>query len=1095
MGPVGSSGTSGLPTPPTGFTPSANPTLAQNSSTGEVAHLDPITNTWSTETPPTDFVPDPSGSAPLTYTNPTTGQQLIYTGYDIWIDPLDHRPPIFRYDAKSGRTAYYNPATGQWTAPTPPPGYWVDQSQKPSRLGFFFINNQGDEAYYSTRDGGWTNWDTGQPIPVTTADRPETRGDAGRVVISGPVPQPGPETLAHNSPYSSRLMALIHGDQSVPTGNPAKDYQRDVQNLEESRALRDEMQKAGAGRVEMGMINTHIADLERYITMWNDHLDDKGKFEWGGATLVNENAQLDDLGAGMKQTGILADHAVGHLGSGTTGAITEHIQARGTGGGGSQTVVPRYKTTEQYMQAKGLEPLRAEPIPKGVSLTGQGPSLTGSQAAGPGGDQGSESPTLPFGEKTEVGRPSEGQLAEAQQRAAQRPQATGWAGGPNDAIHLEAAENEAVKRAYAQREMEDGHTPSIFLRQEGETVDTVAARYGHQNSLSNTRYDPTLDLATMQATRRELGEVTSGRSTTLQPSERVVTELANRYETARQNVAEAQEVFPDYWDRMPPETKAALHGEMEAGQGKGQDYWTNELRAYQTGRGASFGGSTTPDLPPAAVPPMIYIPASGPHVPPNGGDSTTQSASAGSATDGTAGGSAIRIKNIRMDASSAGNGGGMLDRFRSGIVTPIGMGTVIGLGLLGGFGGANVFATPAHVIQVPVVGLATQAPPPTGPLTITPITATLSADGMSTTFQVTATNVYGFQGTSWSLTPPSGAPDCNHLTMASGKATWLHGPNDGCGSFGGSATNIPGVAMVRVADGSGFHCTATYSGSLSGTGPAPTCQGGGPTMNPNFSLGGTSTGPTSTLVSKTVPGTLSVLGTVLGALFGAALGCWLLGAAIVTGRRPMTRSRIGDGVAIAGTPPTLADDAVPAVAPKPIMPAVGAKKKQRSCQNELNALNKANQALDKAKAAARAANDAVNAAKTAVDDATYAKSYADSQLDQLKSPTAGQAPPRVQEGGSLRQIVRRYDQDGNMLPPSADDAKTIDPAFSHVLTMGEAERNVEKTASDLADAQAALAAAQGTARAADRAVDAATKAFEDAREAYGKCLQLQREGL
>src|SRR5579862_421498 len=1083
MGPGSSPSGSASPAPPSGFTASSDLVLAQNASTGQVAFLDPLTGAWTVEQPLFGFVPDPSAPGPLTYVNPVSGQQLQYYGYDTWVDPHDHRPPVFHYDPKSGRTAWFNPATGQWQVPTPPPGYWADLSQPPSRTGFFYVDAKGHTIVYDVRTGGWFDWDAYKPLNVSTVERPGTGDAAGRVTLpAGPTPTPGPETIAHDSAYSSRLMALTRGDQSVPTGRPASAYEKDVQNLEESIALRDQMVREGATAAEIAIVDGHIARTQKYISFWDDHYDEAGKFVHGGSTAVDDAAQEDDLEGNLELDATIGEMAGDTGASGAIEAATTHIQTIGAGGGGSQTVVPRARTTKQYMTQRGIEPRAPRPgraVQPLKSRPGQAKTYLGGKgipqlAPRPGrGGAASPEPAAPAGTKT---RP---ELEAEHQAVIQRIDER--ANEINPRIRRLNALNEEASKLSAQRQRLPGDPSYDSDRAitDGRLREIESERGPLRAEVERLQAEDLKDTQQAIDLNRQINPSPPGPPATSTGPGMTKQELdASLREGFRRDGAVAGDT-QEYTEPMQRAPAATPDG--------GTQTPPPVVAPNQT---LGVPGTVTQPLPPAVAPnPPLGVPGTVTQPLPQADGSAGGSTGAGDASSGQA-----AVAPVSFDTpSAAGPFGGLafLARGFAGVGRPMGFLVATGAIVLGTFGGANLLATPAHVIQVPGIGPAVTLPPVTGPLTITPIAATLAADGQSTTYQVTVSNVLGFQSTSWSVTAPAGAPDCNHLTMASGAATWHHGAADGCGSFAGSSASIPGMVTVRVADGSGFRCTATYSGSLAGTGPPASCQGGGPTLAPNEGQGGTTSLPSSTLVSQTIPASPSTPGAILGGLLGALFGIGLTGLFLPGGgpRRDAAPDSTRSGL-LATSAPSVDTPA----SPRPIMP-VGGPKKKRSCQLELDAMNRADRALQRARAAARAADAALSSAQEALAAAETAKDMADRQLDAVQHPTPGLPGPRVQEGGTLRQIVRRTDNAGNPIAPTADDVKNVDNAFSHAMTVGEAQRADDQAAADLAQAQATFASARAAAKAADAAVDSAVKSYEDAREAYGKCLQLQREGL
>ena len=544
------------PTPPqlpAGFQPASNATFGQNPTTGDVAHLDPITNTWVTTPAPADFVPDPSAQGSLTYVNPATGQQLQFTGYNTWMTPGDTTPPVFHYDPASGQTAYRDSRTGTWSIVSPPEGYVVDQSQPPSRLGFFFVkvtDTGSTTAFFDGSGPGWTDADTYKPLPPTTQERP---GTSVRVPVPDNLPPVQPDTpqqaLIHDPIWLKRMNALQKGDLTVPTGTPARDFVADMKNLDETVALRDQMIRDG--QTDLRIVNNHILDLQRYLIQWDDFVDDKGHFVHGGATEVNDAAQGDDLGSSIKLTGEIFDQGVGMAGGELVANVTKFIQTTGIGGGGSQTVVPTARTAKEFVT-------RQRPV---------GPLVSG------GGQPVEEVPPPPL-------PPSDGRSGTGTEPGTLRapqvemPSATSETLMDGDIVRT-VAENEAGKREFAANIYDHGDNVETELIDPvpGETRGQAIDRYGREHSLDDTFLDPGRAGIKMKALRRDLGEVLAGTSETIQRTPENVRRLAIEYRAAQHVIEQGESLFDDYWERMPPDTARLVRTELDLSTGKDPAFW------------------------------------------------------------------------------------------------------------------------------------------------------------------------------------------------------------------------------------------------------------------------------------------------------------------------------------------------------------------------------------------------------------------------------------------------------------------------------------------------------------------------------------------
>ena len=120
------------------------------------------------------------------------------------------------------------------------------------------------------------------------------------------------------------------------------------------------------------------------------------------------------------------------------------------------------------------------------------------------------------------------------------------------------------------------------------------------------------------------------------------------------------------------------------------------------------------------------------------------------------------------------------------------------------------------------------APPPPSnepPPTIKPIQAEFVEGVTYTQYDVTVETSRGTIDYAWSLTPPADDPGCNKIEQLAAPryARWHHGTADGCTHMGTSHNGVVKVvATVHWPEvPRDWVCTATYNGTLSGTGPQP----------------------------------------------------------------------------------------------------------------------------------------------------------------------------------------------------------------------------------------------------------------------------------
>lgn len=113
--------------------------------------------------------------------------------------------------------------------------------------------------------------------------------------------------------------------------------------------------------------------------------------------------------------------------------------------------------------------------------------------------------------------------------------------------------------------------------------------------------------------------------------------------------------------------------------------------------------------------------------------------------------------------------------------------------------------------------------------TVTPIGAVFIQADFATDYGVQATDPDNRKLTyKWTLTPPDKDPNCSKFAQVAAepwRAIWQHGDQHGCNHTvtDPQGRGHPGTVTVVVSNGF-FDCTATYFGTETGTGPAPTCK-------------------------------------------------------------------------------------------------------------------------------------------------------------------------------------------------------------------------------------------------------------------------------
>jgi hypothetical protein len=158
------------------------------------------------------------------------------------------------------------------------------------------------------------------------------------------------------------------------------------------------------------------------------------------------------------------------------------------------------------------------------------------------------------------------------------------------------------------------------------------------------------------------------------------------------------------------------------------------------------------------------------------------------------------------------------------------VGAVVGIVLAVAGGGSKKAATTTTTTLAPTTAPTTTTPapakvPPAPKLT--PVKATFVEADRATFYTVSVVPsgkaVLTYQ---WKLIAPSDNPTCNKLLPVAGKANevvWHHASTDGCSHNGPQHLGTVEVTIVTQ----GWHCTATFFGTLTNTGPrAQRCRRG-----------------------------------------------------------------------------------------------------------------------------------------------------------------------------------------------------------------------------------------------------------------------------
>ena len=110
---------------------------------------------------------------------------------------------------------------------------------------------------------------------------------------------------------------------------------------------------------------------------------------------------------------------------------------------------------------------------------------------------------------------------------------------------------------------------------------------------------------------------------------------------------------------------------------------------------------------------------------------------------------------------------------------------------------------------------------------VSPITANFVSEQSETVYTITASDPDGDRLLrDWKLTPPAADPTCNDFTFDSStpnEAIWHHGNDNGCDHSKEGPRGHLGTVTVAVSD-EHWTCTASYFGTISGTGDPATCK-------------------------------------------------------------------------------------------------------------------------------------------------------------------------------------------------------------------------------------------------------------------------------
>ena len=560
------------------FVPESREHLVIHSAPAEGGGPEEARVSWTPPPPevvPPGFKPTGDPNTPgTTFTHPDTGVSVHWGGTQ-WVDDASGGPFTHAYDMFTGTTAYQDPKTGTWEVHSPPPGFNIDWNVPPGSVGYYWIDKDDRRIYFAPGSGVWIDAATGQAIPPTTQERPGTGDDASRVDVPelddiddiapvGPPDDTPSAALAKNSIAASKIMAVKHGDLSIVIAPPAKDYQTDLDNLAHSVELWKRMVADGVTGPELTVVETHIVDLLVYLEEWNKKYGAKG---------VNDAAQNDDLMTQMTAIKAIFDMGLGMADGDLMNHVGKFLAAKGLGGGGSQTVVPKHKTTKSFVgkgpgvTAKPAGGATAKATADTLALPTEAPVRAGTETQGVGGaNPGAKGGTV-------AGRPTTARLEDAQAAALVRQEAANKALAKAEQKQIQ----NNIKNAYAEAKANPNNT--LYGREPGQSVEAAAAKYAREHSLQNTKYDPSVAATKMTTHGRELQEIATGKSSTLAPNQKNLEGMYKSLKETEAAVREGEKKFQDYWQRMDRDTRTMLQEGLESAKGKDLQYWQRKLDA------------------------------------------------------------------------------------------------------------------------------------------------------------------------------------------------------------------------------------------------------------------------------------------------------------------------------------------------------------------------------------------------------------------------------------------------------------------------------------------------------------------------------------
>ncbi|HEX5240141.1 MAG TPA: hypothetical protein VFW20_04000 [Candidatus Limnocylindrales bacterium] len=416
-------------------------------------------------------------------------------------------------------------------------------------------------------------------------------------VIAGDEPDDAPDVYATFDAAYKMEIAL---QQSFTSGAVSKDVADALKNLLTPQAIASFVTFTGAAIAasiaggpigwaidSVGLLILYLTLGESFFDFWSILFNDVSK-----ATNKRQfDLAVKKLAATMTELGVqwltVFFTTIAHsFASGGEGATTDGPAPRTEGPAptdgttdGTTTVGP-----PPAQEAPTLPPQRAPESPSRIARAGAEtnplPSDAGATrdvAPGAAHDPASDGgePFNPIDDgpwpqgPTKAGRPQQAQLDASRQRADAR----------NAANEPFINDNERQIYGAARKSLAKGpDQDTIYEKRPGEDDRVAARRYAREHSLP-PEVDPGVAEVNLNAARHQLEDVVTGKGAAPIDSNSVRT-IYDQYRKHWQMIKNGMAQYPDYWERMPPDTREILQRELELGETQDLDYWERRLQEY-----------------------------------------------------------------------------------------------------------------------------------------------------------------------------------------------------------------------------------------------------------------------------------------------------------------------------------------------------------------------------------------------------------------------------------------------------------------------------------------------------------------------------------